>query len=233
MNAFDSFGLLFFNQFAFKSAHFNTLLLTLSNSPLFKGVVLVALLWSVWFLPEKEGKNPREIVVTTVASGFIAMFLGRLLAFALPFRLRPIFNPEVHLNFPLAEPPRHLALWSSMPSDHAMLWFAIATGIFLVSRRLGIFALVYTTLLICLPRIYFGLHFPTDVLAGAVLGVGVTLVVNSSAKRRIAAPAVRWSHSHPAAFYLCGFLFSYTMATQFDEIRAIGTLAFHAMRAST
>ncbi len=234
LNSFDTKVQIFLNQFANSSAHFNELLLTVSNSPLFKGVVLIALLWFLWFQPKAQEKGSREIIVTTIASAFIALFFGRLLAFALPFRLRPIFNPDVHLQFPLPDPPRHLSLWSSMPSDHAMLWFAVATGIFLVSKRLGLFAFLYTTVFICLPRIYFGLHFPSDVLVGALLGIGITAVANHTVIRhRVAVSAVRLANTHPAAFYMSSFLFCYVTATQFDEIRVLGEQIIHAFKAAS
>ena len=60
--------------------------------------------------------------------------------------------------------------WSSFPSDHAILFMALAVAIFLASRRFGWLALTYTTLCIIGPRVYLGWHWPTDVLAGALLG---------------------------------------------------------------
>lgn len=52
--------------------------------------------------------------------------------------------------------------WSPFPSDHGMLWMADATGIFLVCRRIGVFAILCAALLICLPRAWLGFHYPTD-----------------------------------------------------------------------
>src|SRR4051794_13214740 len=58
----------------------------------------------------------------------------------------------------------------SFPSDHAAAGFAIAATLVLFHRRLGLAALLLATLL-AYARVYVGAHYPTDVLAGAVLGI--------------------------------------------------------------
>jgi undecaprenyl-diphosphatase len=57
----------------------------------------------------------------------------------------------------------------SFPSDHAAVAFAIAFGVLAFSRRAGLLFLATATLL-GLSRVALGLHYPTDVLAGAVVG---------------------------------------------------------------
>jgi undecaprenyl-diphosphatase len=115
-----------------------------------------------------------------------------------------------------------LRTWSAFPSDHAMMWCAVATGIFLASRRLGVAAIVYTVVLIGLPRIYLGLHHPTDVLAGLALGALICVLLNRAViRQRIAAPVLNWSAKHQAAFHVAIFLLSFELASQFDEIRLL------------
>jgi hypothetical protein len=52
-----------------------------------------------------------------------------------------------------------------------VLFFAMAAGIFIASRRAGWFALVYVSAFICLPRMYLGEHYATDILTGAAIGI--------------------------------------------------------------
>jgi len=47
-----------------------------------------------------------------------------------------------------------------MPSDHSVLFYTLSTGLFIVSRRPWLFALVYTTLFTALPHIYLVYTFP-------------------------------------------------------------------------
>lgn len=59
----------------------------------------------------------------------------------------------------------------SFPSDHATAAFAIAFGILFVARRTGWLFLVWAAL-IGISRVLAGMHYPTDVIAGAVVGLG-------------------------------------------------------------
>ena len=65
---------------------------------------------------------------------------------------------------------------AGFPSDHATASFAIATAIVLRNRRWGIVALVLATLL-ALTRVAIGVHYPSDVLAGAALGSATALAL--------------------------------------------------------
>ena len=60
----------------------------------------------------------------------------------------------------------------SCPSVHTMLAFASAASLFLCHKKTGIAVLVFAAL-VGFSRMYFFVHFPTDVLLGAVLGFGV------------------------------------------------------------
>jgi undecaprenyl-diphosphatase len=63
---------------------------------------------------------------------------------------------------------------AGFPSDHATAAFAIAVAIFLRKRRWGIVALVAAALL-SVGRVAAGLHYPSDVLAGAALGAAAAI----------------------------------------------------------
>ena len=63
---------------------------------------------------------------------------------------------------------------AGFPSDHATAAFAIATAIFLRKRGWGVFALFAATVL-SVGRVALGVHYPSDVLAGAALGAAAAL----------------------------------------------------------
>jgi len=65
----------------------------------------------------------------------------------------------------------------SFPSDHATLAGAVAVGLLLTSRRWGI-AGVVVAVLMAFTRVYVGAHYPSDVIAGLVLGAIVAVLGN-------------------------------------------------------
>ena len=78
--------------------------------------------------------------------------------------------PEIAHLFVAASPD------PSFPSDHATVAFAIAVSILLRTRRLGLVALAMA-ITVALSRVVVGTHYPSDVLAGALLGTLAALVV--------------------------------------------------------
>ena len=70
----------------------------------------------------------------------------------------------------------------SFPSGHTLHCFIAATVLMCYDRRLGIPALGMA-LLVSFSRLYLYVHFPTDVLAGALLGVGIWLLAVFSAEK--------------------------------------------------
>jgi undecaprenyl-diphosphatase len=72
----------------------------------------------------------------------------------------------------------------SFPSGHAATSFACATVLSFYAPRLRVPLYVLATL-IALSRVYNGMHYPTDVLAGAVLGVVIALLLRAAIRRRL------------------------------------------------
>jgi undecaprenyl-diphosphatase len=66
---------------------------------------------------------------------------------------------------------------ASFPSDHAAASFAIAVSVLLLHRRTGA-ALVALAAVISVIRVFEGLHYPTDVLAGAAIGCASAVVLS-------------------------------------------------------
>ena len=162
MNSFDSSIVSFLNDLAGHWKTFDELMVFISDSPLVKGGLIMACLWWVWFRRESDGPNRRDYVVATVLAGIVAVLVARGLAHVLPFRDRPMVDAAQHFVRPHKFTGRELNTWSSFPSDHAVLFFSLATGLYLAHRRLGIAAFVWVTVIVCFPRLYLGIHWPTD-----------------------------------------------------------------------
>jgi undecaprenyl-diphosphatase len=81
-----------------------------------------------------------------------------------------------------------------------------------------------TVLFICVPRAYLGFHYPTDLLVGAALGIGITYVMTRDAIRvRYAIPALRWIERYPGPSAMLAFILCLELVTQFDELRRLAS----------
>ena len=60
---------------------------------------------------------------------------------------------------------------NSMPSSHAANWFAATMILFIFYRR-SLWFMLPMALAVSLSRVYNGVHYPSDVLVGAILGAG-------------------------------------------------------------
>jgi undecaprenyl-diphosphatase len=134
------------------------------------GVAVFAVLLLVsWWVARREG-DPRRVgaALWAPAGTLIAIGVNQFLvaAFAEP-------RPYTVL-------PNTLVLVSrstdfSFPSDHSVMAGAVAAGVFLANRRLGILTAALAVLM-AVTRVYVGAHFPLDVLAGLVVGAALCTV---------------------------------------------------------
>jgi undecaprenyl-diphosphatase len=65
----------------------------------------------------------------------------------------------------------------SFPSMHTALTTAVAISVLVHHRRLGLLLLLFA-LLVGVSRVFVGVHYPVDVLVGALLGAGISLMVH-------------------------------------------------------
>jgi undecaprenyl-diphosphatase len=129
------------------------------SEPLFLGVV------ALWFLSGWIAGRSRD------RQGALTAFVAALGALAvvqlidhLWDRARPFVAHTATVHLLVAHAPD-----ASFPSDHVTAACAIAVVLLAYHRRLGVLALLFAALL-AYARVYIGVHYPGDVLGGALLG---------------------------------------------------------------
>jgi undecaprenyl-diphosphatase len=190
---------------------------------------LMAVLIYLWFRTSNGASSRRAVVETligmrAVIEAVIAMFVAGavacLMQCLLPFRNRPYQSGDPALAAPTGMTAELIEPGNSFPCDHTAIVIALATAVWLVSRPLGVICYAWAILATCLPRIYAGHQYASDVLVGVIIGLDVALGV------RLLLPTVaaldltnRVALRHPALFQVALFILLFQSAMVFDEIR--------------
>ena len=124
----------------------------------------------------------RCLLPTAALASLLAVLLGSVTSGALKELVDRVRPPFAGLELVAASSAPHTP---SFPSGHATTVFAAAAavGVFHPRIRLPLFALAA---LVGLSRVYLGVHYAFDVLAGAALGVALGLGVAWSLRRALA-----------------------------------------------
>ncbi len=193
----------------------------IEGNHLIKGGIVMIVMWYYWFAADNRQADRRQIIICAVIGALLALVVNRTLATFLPFRVRPMyaggidFHPLLMTDFPI-----RLENWSSFPSDNATFFFALSTGIYFLSRPLGVLAGLYSLIVAGLVRIYMGVHYPSDVVVGALLGIAVAAAVNVDVVRRPVGRLVdTLIHRAPGLFYAGAFAVTLELALVFDDVR--------------
>lgn len=121
-------------------------------------------LWIVLGLFLLFNKKTKWMGITVLAALLFTLLVGNLTLKPLVARPRPCWrHPEIPL---LIANPKDF----SFPSGHSMSSFAAAASVLMWNRRAGIAALAGAVIMAC-TRLYFYVHYPTDIVAGLLIGV--------------------------------------------------------------
>ena len=189
-----------------------------ADNDLVKGAPLVGFMWYFWFQEGLEKQNRPRIIIGGFGA-LVAAAASRTLAFLFPFRPRPLDVPYLHFDVP---GDAFEIKGGSFPSDHAALAFAMVACIYLISPRIGILLGIYALAFIGFPRLYLGIHWPTDILGGAILGVLIVFVLNRDRVRNaLARPVLNWHDNFRASFYAGMFFMMFGLMNRFEDFREL------------
>ncbi len=138
-------------------------------------------LFAFWFWGKGPGRVRNQMVTMAGVGGIGLTNLATGYVNHIYFRARPFVDLDLNVLF-------YQPTDSSFPSNAPSLAFAVATAIFLAHRRLGT-AMYGLAFLYGFARVYSGVHYPSDALAGAAMGIAATVVAYSLI--RIFHPLVR------------------------------------------
>lgn len=126
------------------------------------GGVVWGLLGVILLFLKKHRLNGAAILGALTISALLTEFVIKLFF----LRERPF---ELNADFALVISPPY---GTSFPSSHATISFASAVQLFRINKLCGVIACCFAAI-VAFSRLYLYVHFPSDILAGTILGIGI------------------------------------------------------------
>ncbi len=232
--AWDLSAVLFCNQFCGVSQFWDTLLLIGLSVEGLRSAILMSLVMGIW----EYGKVTKNIlaskrVIAIILSAVIVLVIVELMndviisprpsAAYIELIHTPILGPSTEVLYPVHK--YHDAILSSFPSDTIAFLFTLAIGLLLWNRTLGIAALFFVLLVGVIPRLYFAVHYPSDLIAGLLVAIlSVYLVERVKFFDKISDKLISLNNRFPFIFGALGFYVIYSFADKFSLLKALPSI---------
>lgn len=144
------------------------------------GIIWIVLAVVLLILPKT-----RKAGIIVAAAFLMDLILCNLILKNLVARVRP-YDVNTAIAILIKKP-----LDFSFPSGHTAASFAAMTALFLAKMKKAWIAALVLAVLIAFSRLYFYVHYPTDVLGGAIVGIlsgiiGYAIVEKMDKRRKTA-----------------------------------------------
>jgi undecaprenyl-diphosphatase len=151
-----------------KSAILDRIMIIMAND-YFVPVSIALILMAIWFLGRNAAERDNYQRAVACAAISIGSACGLLLAcnhiyrHPHPFEDMPqLLDTVNHIFYPIVDP--------GFPSNTSAITFAAATAIWQRTRKLGVLVFI-PAILMPLAKLYAAVYYPSDILAGALLGI--------------------------------------------------------------
>ena len=140
---------------------------THSDDPVTFGFPGVLILKGILTKEKNDLWNSGEMLSTSLLSSLMVFGLKSTIKRDRPFVTYPEITKHTHGGS------------YSMPSGHTSICFASATAVSLIYPKWYVIAPMYTwASLVGYSRMYLGVHYPSDILAGAIVGSGTAIATH-------------------------------------------------------
>lgn len=135
--------------------------------------LMLLLLVSFLFWPKKDKIKNRAMVLVSIVAALIARFGVKTMILFFYDRPRPYIELTFAHKLISVSAAENL---QSFPSGHALFFFALSAVMYSFNKKLGIFFLACSTLM-SIARVFVGVHWPSDILVGAILGIIIGAII--------------------------------------------------------
>lgn len=198
----------------------------LSENSLVTGFVFALPLFLFWHRSEPSGRTAAQRLIITV---LLATAIGGLASILLQtaFRWPPPSSASATagfyaLQFHYNENP------NSFPSDSTMLYSAVAFGVLSWNRLAGAGLLAWLLVFVAPVRVFVGGHYPSDIVAGLLLGFFSYRLAGYITRNSSAAESLARSSSPIVLAVL--FVWLFEVGKGFADVRQIANALWHIRR---
>ncbi|HDR7339297.1 TPA: undecaprenyl-diphosphatase [Bacillus cereus] len=149
------------NNLAGTSVLLDKVMIAITNSAAYVAILFMLILW--FHNGKKENAIRKQYTVLYTTLSVIIALLVNVFIHLVYYHPRPFVSYDVNQLVPHAEN-------SSFVSDHSVLVLSIAFMFILRGEKLRYIALLWAVL-VCISRLYVGVHFPLDVMGAAVITI--------------------------------------------------------------
>ena len=143
----------------------------------------LSLIWVLIGVVCLSFRQTRKLGRSLACSLILNLVVGSLIIKLIVGRIRPcVLNNTVDILVKIPIDP-------SFPSGHTMQAFAASTIIFIYNKWLGLLAFAFSCLM-AFSRMYLYVHFPTDVMSGAIFGI-IFAIIAYKIEKMISTPELK------------------------------------------
>jgi len=163
MKQLDVFLFQFINNFSHKNQLLDFLSIFFAQYLIY---LLMGFLVLLFILTRKDKMKVRLMIMLSFLAGLLSRFLVKALLVDFIKRARPFIF--FHNISPLIMVSQN-EYFQSFPSGHIIFLFALSTVLYRLNKKLGIVFFLSSSI-VGMARIFVGIHWPSDIIAGAILG---------------------------------------------------------------
>ncbi|EAQ33737.1 phosphoesterase, PA-phosphatase related [Nitrobacter sp. Nb-311A] len=199
----------------------NGTLWDLASNSLFRGFPVFFSVVCLWFSSDQPERRGRML------AGLLGVCLATMLSvwsqFHVVVHIRPILDLAIPLDTVFPRTPWDRT--NSFPSDTATLFFSLAAVVFVEKRSVGLFCFVWAAMIVAVPRIMVGLHYPSDIIGAFILGPAIVFTLTTLPyPRRLFERVLSWFESRLYIVHALLFIFLADAFDLFPSLQALGKM---------
>lgn len=145
-------------------------------------IVVIVIGGGLWLLARPRGPLRWKLATASAASAALLGLLANAVLGHLWYDTRPFVTHPAQTVLLIKHAPDN-----GFPSEHATVAFAIGFAVLAFSRPLGS-VLVIAAAAVAIDRVFVGVHYPLDLVASLLVGLGAALLVTTLGR-----PYVTWA----------------------------------------